>query len=82
MLGDCNTLDVCQSESVRWKYATLILESREGTWTAAGSNEPIRNIDDLLNNWGWEGWELVTVNHSSDPGVRPARWYTFRRAIQ
>ena len=61
----------------RFEYKTVEIKSNS-MWT---TEVPTKEIDEKLNNFGQEGWELVAIKVISSMGSSVSSLYTFKREL-
>ena len=61
----------------RFEYKTVEIKSKS-IWT---TEVPIDEIDEILNQMGQDGWELVVVKELVGMGSSLSSLYTFKREL-
>ena len=61
----------------RFEYKTVEIKSKS-IWT---TEVPINEIDEILNQMGQDGWELVIVKELVGMGSSLSSLYTFKREL-
>lgn len=61
----------------RFEYKTVEIKSKS-IWT---TEVPINEIDEILNQMGQDGWELVVVKELVGMGSSLSSLYTFKREL-
>lgn len=61
----------------RFEYKTVEVKSKS-VWT---NEVPTDEIDETLNKYGQDGWELVAIKVISSMGTSLSSLYTFKREL-
>lgn len=61
----------------RFEYKTVEIKSKS-VWS---TEVPTKEIDEVLNQFGQEGWDLVAVKVISSMGTSLSSMYTFKREL-